>query len=222
MQNVVHNDAERLSRREFMKNAGTVIGGVLLASPTLSTACNKKNTSSTTVATEVISTQSSTSEPFYVVNNPGGSSKVALDRLYSIEHIWIKKLGSDVVQIGVTDKFQKLLGYSSIGNASKTGITKCLLPSAGTIISVRDSFGSIESNKANATLISPVSGEVIEINQDLLSYPAVLRISFDPYNNGWMLKIQLSKPEELNDLVSSMYYAYLQTQDWTGPVPEVH
>jgi glycine cleavage system H protein len=222
MQNVKRNDAGIFSRREFLKNAGTVIGGVLLASPALSTACNKKNTSSTTDDTESTSTQSSTSESFYIVNNPGGSSKVALDRLYSIEHIWVKKFGSDVVQIGVTDKFQKLLGYSNIGNVSKTGITKCSLPSVGTIISVGDNFGSIESNKANATLISPVSGEVIETNQDLLSYPSVLRISFDPYNNGWMLKIQLSKPEELNNLVSPMYYAYLQTQNWIGAIPEVH
>jgi glycine cleavage system H protein len=217
-----HINSKRLSRREFLKNAGTVIGGALLTSPALSISCSKEITSSAIVDTEVASIQSSMSETFYIVNNPGGSSKVALDRLYSIEHIWVKILGNNLVQIGVTDKLQKLLGVITTGDINKSGITKCSLSSVGTIINGGENFGIIESNKTGITLISPVSGEILEINQDLLTYPAVVRINLDPYNNGWMMKIQLSKPAELDELFAPMYYAYLQTQEWTGPVPEMH
>jgi glycine cleavage system H protein len=106
-----------------------------------------------------------------------------------------------VVQIGGPDKLQKLVGDNSTGDVNKADITKCSLSPVVTIIRIGDSFGALESNKTTTTLISPVSGEIIEMNQDLLAYPAVIRISFDPYNNGWMLKIKMSKPEELAELL---------------------
>jgi glycine cleavage system H protein len=197
MKNTGDNNTNGRSRRDFLKNACIIIGGAMLAAPALSSACNNTNT---------------TSEPFYTIDNSGSHSTVALDRLYSTEHIWVKKLGNNVVQIGVTDKMQKLVG--DLGG--------CTLSPAGTFINIGDSFGTIGGGKTNLELISPVSGEITEMDQDLLTYPAVIRINLDPYNNGWMLNIKLSKPAELNDLFAPMYYAYLQTQDWTGPIPAKH
>ncbi len=192
-----------ISRRDFIKDSSMIIGGAMLASSTLTSSCKTTNTSSDT---------STTSEQFYIINNQGSTSKVALDRLYSDTHIWVKNLGDNVVQIGVTDKFQKLMGNS----------IECSLSLPGTIINIGESFGAVGARKFNADLISPVSGKVIETNQDLMVFPAVERINFDPYFNGWMLKVKLSKPAELDELLSPMYYAYLQTQNWIGTVPEMH
>jgi glycine cleavage system H protein len=83
-------------------------------------------------------------------------------------------------------------------------------------------FGSLEGLKSNAELISPVSGEIIESNQELATYTAGIRINMDPYGLGWMLEIKLSNHDELKNLWSPMYYAYLQTPDWTGPVPAMY
>jgi glycine cleavage system H protein len=205
MKNHQKSNIKEYSRRELLKGTGAFLLGSLWASAELSTACNNTNTSDTSSAIKSI-------ESYYVINNPTGSSKVALDYLYSIEHIWVKVLLNNVVQIGVTDKFQKLLGIPD----------RCLLSPKGTIVNIGDSFGSLGGYKTTAELISPVSGEILEINQNLMTHSGVQRIQLDPYNNGWMLKVKLSKPEELEELLTPMYYAYLQTQDWEGPIPEMH
>jgi glycine cleavage system H protein len=190
------------SRREFLKDVGIIIGETALASFTLSSACNNSGASSTatvpttsnltqSINTTVASTQtalSSTSESYSLITVPGGTSKVALDRLYSIEHIWVKNLGSDIVQIGITDKFQLLL--SNIG--------KIMLNPPGKTLKAGESFGSVEAIKMNTDLISPVSGNVIETNQSILELSHI--INADPYGS-WMLKVQLSDPSELSILV---------------------
>jgi glycine cleavage system H protein len=204
MSNKKYSDnPEKLSRREFLKSTGAIIGGVMLAPPALSAACNKENTSGTAV---------SESDLYYIANNLGGSSRVALDRLYSIEHIWVKKLGSNVVQLGVTDKYQALIGL----------ISQCWLSEPGTVINMGDSFGTLEGMKTNAALISPVSGEVTETNQYLLTNTQAEYVNIDPYVNGWLLEIRLSQPHEMEELLAPMYYAYLQTREWTGPIPAMH
>jgi glycine cleavage system H protein len=180
-----------------------ILGGALIASQAVSLACECNNAADTATTT---------GDQFYIIENPGGTIKVALDRRYSDTHIWVKDIGDDVVMTGVTDKFQKLMGNA----------VECSLSLPNNIIKAEDIFGTVGARKFNADLISPVSGEVIETNLDLTTYPSVARINSDPYGNGWMLKIKLSYPEELDDLLSPMYYAYLQTQNWTGPVPEMH
>ncbi len=134
-------------------------------------------------------------------------SKVALDRLYSIEHIWVKDLGDDVVQIGIAENFLAFVGE----------VTLCFIPDTGKILKKEDYFGTLQGLKLAADLISPVSGEVIASNQLLIGYPKPLTTT--PYTKGWLLDIKLSNPDELNDLVSPMFYAYLQSKDWTAPIP---
>jgi glycine cleavage system H protein len=193
------NVLSRISRRDFLKGTGLIIGGAMLATPSLSLSCKSTAESS----------ESAT--PFYTVTNTTGNSLVATDRLYSIEHIWVKTIAKNTARIGVTDKLQKIVGTASAA----------LLP-VGNIINAGDVFGSLEAWKINMDLISPVSGEIIESNQDLAISTAGVRINMDPYGLGWMLEIKLSHPAELDNLVSPMYYAYLQTQNWTGAVPARH
>jgi glycine cleavage system H protein len=237
----VNEEASKLSRREFLKDAGTIIGGAALVSLASSAACNNTETSSTTssiilpsttippvsnstptastsvnttattpVGTTTTPPPTSTSGILPLVDTPGCTSKVATDRLYSIEHIWVKKLGNDTVQIGITDKFQLLIGL----------INTCWVSAPGAILRAGESFGDIEGNKMNADIIGPVSGQVLERNVAVMARPQPL--NGDPYTSGWLLKIQLSKPAELNNLVAPLYYAYLQSVGWAGSVPAMH
>ncbi len=70
-------------------------------------------------------------------------------------------------------------------------------------------------------LISPVSGKIIETNQSVIQHPSQV-LNGDPYTTGWMLKIKISNPTDLNKLVTPLYYAYLHSEGWTGPVPVMH
>ncbi len=135
---------------------------------------------------------------------------VASDRLYSIEHIWVKDLGDNTVQIGITEKYLALVGE----------VILCYIPDTGTMLSAGSDFGTLQGLKLTADLISPVSGEITGSNHLLIGYPKPLTTT--PYTRGWLLNIKLSNPDELHDLVSPMYYAYLQSSDWTAPVPSEH
>jgi glycine cleavage system H protein len=141
----------------------------------------------------------------------GCSTKVATDRLYSLDNIWVKSLGNNIVQIGITDTFQVLLGL----------VDTCWIYQPGATLKISESFGSIEGYKMSVDLVSPVSGKVLETNQAVIQHPAEL-LNGDPYITGWMLKVQISNPAELNKLVAHMYYAYLHSEGWTGPVPAMH
>jgi glycine cleavage system H protein len=85
------------------------------------------------------------------------------------------------------------------------------------MVKAGDEFGHAEGFKINISFVSPVSGEVVKSNQKIVGEPTSL--NNQPYVQGWMLEIKLSNPEELDNLVSPMYYAYLQSKDWTAPVP---
>ena len=227
-----------LSRREFLKDAGLVIGGAALVSLALSSACKNTDTASpatsssetpattppgTSTATTSASAEPTSTRPLvtltadiivspppYLIPTPGCTSKVAPDRLYSLNHIWVNKLGSDTVLIGMTDKFQTLTGL----------VYNDWLSPPGAVLKAGESFGSVEASKINVDLLSPVSGRVIETNIQLMTLPQP--INGDPYTYGWMLKIQLSNTAELDNLVAPMYYNYLQALGWTGPVPPMH
>ena len=135
---------------------------------------------------------------------------MASDRLYSLDNIWVKNIGNNVVQIGMSDPFQVLADR----------VKTCYLSPPGTILTAETPFGNIEADKLSVDLISPVSGKITGTNGSLMAIAAP--INADPYNSGWMLNIQMSNPSELNNLVSPMYYAYLQAKGWTGPPPPTH
>lgn len=115
------------------------------------------------------------------------------DFFYTLDHEWVKVEG-DVAIVGITDFAQKQLG----------DIVYIELPALGTQLEVRQSIGAIESVKAVSDVFSPVSGEVIEVNEKLNNSPEV--VNQDPYVKGWIIKIRMKNKEELNQLMTASDY----------------
>jgi glycine cleavage system H protein len=118
------------------------------------------------------------------------------DLLYTEKHEWIRTDG-DVATVGITDYAQTQLG----------DIVYIELPAAGTKVKQMEAFGTIEAVKAVSDLYSPVSGEVVEANQDLTADPAPIKAS--PYGEGWMIKIKLNDAAELEGLLKPDKYREL-------------
>jgi glycine cleavage system H protein len=112
---------------------------------------------------------------------------------YTKDHEWAKVDG-DVVTVGITDYAQGELG----------DVVYVDLPDVGAEVSQNDTFGSIEAVKAVADMYSPVSGEVVEVNEAISDAPET--INQDPYGEGWMVKIRISNPDELNSLMDAAAY----------------
>lgn len=115
------------------------------------------------------------------------------DLRYTKEHEWVRVEG-DVAVVGITDYAQDQLG----------DIVFVDLPAPGTSVAYMQKFGEIESVKAVSELFSPVSGEVIERNESLADSPE--QVNDSPYGEGWMLKVRLSNPAELDSLLSAAEY----------------
>jgi len=118
------------------------------------------------------------------------------DRKYTQEHEWVQMEG-DVGIVGVTDHAAGELG----------DIVYVDLPEVGAEFSAGDSVGSIESVKAVADLYLPVSGEIVEINDALDGDPALVNNS--PLDDGWMFKVKLADPGELDSLLDAAGYEEL-------------
>jgi glycine cleavage system H protein len=122
------------------------------------------------------------------------------DSRYAKSHEYIHVEG-DVGTIGITDYAQKELG----------DVVFVELPQVGTQLELADELGSIESVKAVSDLFSPVSGEVVEVNESLADKPEL--VNTDPYGDGWMIKIKLTAPEEVDELMNAEEYEdYIQTE----------
>ncbi len=115
---------------------------------------------------------------------------------YTEEHEWVNAQ-DDIAVIGITDYAQGELG----------DIVYLELPDTGTTLKQMDVFGTIEAVKTVAELFSPVSGEVIEVNVKLEDEPEL--INSDPYSDGWMVKIRMDDPTELDNLLSADDYQSL-------------
>jgi glycine cleavage system H protein len=115
------------------------------------------------------------------------------DLLFTKEHEWLRIDGS-VGTVGISDHAQKELGE----------IVYVELPKPGTRYASGDTYGSVESVKAVSELFLPVAGEIVEINEDLGSAPE--KINEDPYGTGWMIRIRLTAPSEIADLMSAEEY----------------
>jgi len=113
---------------------------------------------------------------------------------YSKEHIWVRVEGNRAV-IGITDFAQEELGK----------ITSIELPEVGDEVEQEDTFGSIEARKTVADLYAPLSGPVLEINEELIDNPALM--NEDPYDSGWIAVISIADREELALLLSADEYA---------------
>jgi glycine cleavage system H protein len=115
------------------------------------------------------------------------------DRKYSQEHEWVQ-LEGEIGIVGVTDHAASELG----------DIVYVDLPEVGAEFSAGDAVGSIESVKAVADLYIPVSGEIVEINEALDGDPG--QVNSSPLDDGWMFKVRLSDPAELDSLMDATAY----------------
>ncbi len=112
---------------------------------------------------------------------------------YTKEHEWIKIEGN-IGTIGISDFAQDQLG----------DVVFVELPTVGRQLKAHEQFGVVESVKTVSDLYCPVSGKVVEVNSALESEPEL--VNQGPYENGWMLKIELSNPDDLVELLSVEAY----------------
>jgi glycine cleavage system H protein len=119
---------------------------------------------------------------------------------YSKEHEWVATEES-VATIGITDHAQEQLGE----------IVYIELPSVGEKVSKDDPFGVVESVKAVSDIYAPVSGTVVEVNEDLPESPEV--VNEDPYGDGWLIKVKVSDPADFEDLMDNDEYTELVARE---------
>ena len=122
--------------------------------------------------------------------------KIPTNLKYTKDHEWVAVDG-DVATVGITDFAQGELGdivYVEVETLDET-------------LAMEEVFGTVEAVKTVSDLFLPVSGEIIEFNEALESEPEA--VNSDPYGAGWMIKIKMSDPAELDDLLSDADYAAL-------------
>jgi glycine cleavage system H protein len=112
---------------------------------------------------------------------------------YSKDHEWLKVEGG-AGTVGITDHAQSSLG----------DVVYVELPKPGDSFAAHDTFGSVESVKAVSELFLPVAGEVTEVNESLQDEPE--KVNSDPYGDGWMVRVRLSNPGEVDGLLSAAEY----------------
>ena len=115
---------------------------------------------------------------------------------YTREHEWLRVENNEAV-LGITAYAQKELG----------DIVYVDIDVEGETLAAGDRFGTIEAVKTSTDLLMPVSGEILEINPVLSSAPDM--VNKDPYGEGWLIRIQLTEPEELDGLISAAVYKEL-------------
>lgn len=116
---------------------------------------------------------------------------------YNEEHTWLRLEGDELGRVGITHYAQEQLKE----------VVFVELPEVGTEVSHMEPFGVVESVKATNDLYSPVSGEVVEVNNALVDEPGLA--NEDPYGKGWMLVVRMTNTVELDNLVSSEGYRKL-------------
>ena len=112
---------------------------------------------------------------------------------YSKDHEWVRVEG-DTAVIGITDHAQNALG----------DVVYIELPKAGETFAANESFGSVESVKAVSEVFTPISGAVTDANASLADEPE--KVNQDPYGEGWMIKIKMSSPGEVDSLLAAAEY----------------
>jgi len=115
---------------------------------------------------------------------------------YTKEHEWAK-VEDGTVRVGITDFAQKELG----------DIVYVELPEVGRRVKRGEAFITVESVKAASDVYAPVSGKVLEVNRELEQHPE--HVNEDPYGKGWMARLELSDPSELEALLSAEAYEQL-------------
>lgn len=121
---------------------------------------------------------------------------IPADLKYTKDHEWVKVEG-DIATIGITDFAQRELG----------DIVYVEIETVGESLSKEEVFGTVEAVKTVSDLFMPLSGEVLELNKGIESSPE--SVNADPYGKGWMIKVKISDPSEVNALLSAADYQKL-------------
>ena len=118
---------------------------------------------------------------------------------FSDAHVWVR-IDDDVAVLGLSDYLQDQMGE----------ITSLELPDLGDVLRAKRRMGHVESDDASSPLEAPVSGEVVEVNPEVLENPDL--VNAEPYGSGWLVKVRLEDRKELDDLISEEEYAELTTE----------
>ena len=121
------------------------------------------------------------------------SLKIPSDLRYTEDDEWVKVDG-DIVTVGITDYAQDAL----------SDIVYLELPEPGDFFGIGETFGVVESVKAAADLLMPVSGDITEVNEELIDAPET--VNEDPYGTAWLAKIKMSEPDQLDELMDADAY----------------
>ena len=120
-------------------------------------------------------------------------TKVPQQLSYTESHEWVQT-DDEIVTVGITDYAQSELG----------DIVFIEAPDVGEAVRLEEAFGTIEAVKTVEDLIAPASGEVVEVNESLEEHPEL--INSDPYGAGWLIRIRVEDPSELESLLSAAEY----------------
>jgi len=120
---------------------------------------------------------------------------------YTKTHEWIEEQDDGSVKIGITDHAQDLLG----------DMVFVELPELETVLEAGDECAVIESVKAASDVYSPLSGEIVEINEDLIDNPEM--VNKNPYVDGWIFRLMPSDPEQLGNLFDAEAYEIAASED---------
>ena len=121
-------------------------------------------------------------------------SEIPSELKYTKSHEWVRTEEDGSVSIGITDHAQELLG----------DLVFVELPEVGTEMSAEDAVCVVESVKAASDVYMPISGEVLEVNEALADAPETINDS--PYDDGWLIRVKPSSPDELDDLMDADSY----------------
>jgi len=220
-----------LTRRNFLKKASGIVGGIAVTPQVLMSACssNSSNTisiSTTTTsrttttptsphsATETTPTNVSTnlppaegfvyetpSEQPPTMEIPGCTTCTATDRKYIVEHMWVKMVAENIVAIGITEKMAELTAV----------IYSLSLPPKGSVLHKGDFFAYAEAAKMNVEFLAPVSGTILQINSSIF-FDLGASVNESPYLKGWLCTLQLSNPEEWDELLTPQEYTDLNAK----------
>jgi glycine cleavage system H protein len=120
-------------------------------------------------------------------------ANVPEDLHYSKDHEWVRVDGGEAI-IGITDYAQDSLG----------DVVYVELPKAGDEFAANEAFGSVESVKAVSEVFTPVAGEIVKTNEALADEPET--VNSDPYGAGWMIRVKMSNPGEVDSLLTAAEY----------------
>jgi glycine cleavage system H protein len=122
------------------------------------------------------------------------------DLRYTAEHEWVRAQSGAAVRVGITDFAQDALG----------DIVYVQLPEPGTEVAAGDSLGEIESTKSVSEVYAPLPGKVVAVNDQLADAPE--QINTDPYGAGWLVEIEPTEPDRVDELLDATAYRELTQQ----------